>query len=97
MKIKLSGSAAQVSGVLAPGVLLTLSILNSYNVPDPDKGMKSLEKADTRSVRIGGFGGFGRMFPDTFQLPLVIPAFCTNGAEKVTTVSSKVKSPWKPT
>ena len=27
MKIKLSGSAAQVSGVLAPGVLLTLSIL----------------------------------------------------------------------
>ena len=27
MKIKLLGSAAQVSGVLAPGVLLTLSIL----------------------------------------------------------------------
>ena len=86
MKIKLSGSAAQVSGVLAPGVLLTRSILNSYSVPDPDRETKSFEKADTRSVLIGP--GPGRTFPDTFQLPAVIPAFCTGGTEKVTTVSS---------
>src|SRR5437016_3414299 len=37
------------------------------------------------------------MFPDTFQLPPVSPLFITGGFEKVTTVSSKVKSPWKPT
>ena len=57
--------------------------------------MKSFEKADTRSVLIGP--GPGNTFPVTFQLPAVSPLFCTGGAEKVATVSSKVKSPWKPT
>ena len=44
MKIKLSGSAAQVSGVLAPGVLLTLSILRLNSVPEPDSGVKSMRE-----------------------------------------------------
>ena len=37
------------------------------------------------------------MFPVTFQLPAVSPVFITGGVEKVATVSSKLKSPWKPT
>ena len=57
--------------------------------------MKSFEKADTRSVLIGPVPG--RTFPDTFQLPPVSPAFCTGSLWKVTTLSSKVKSPWNPT
>jgi len=57
--------------------------------------VKSFEKADTRSVLIGP--GPGSTFPETFQLPPVSPEFCTGGLEKVATVSSKVKSPWKPT
>ena len=57
--------------------------------------MKSFEKADTRNVLIGP--GPGSTFPETFQLPPVSPEFCTGGLEKVATVSSKVKSPWKPT
>ena len=48
-----------------------------------------------RSVRIGP--GPGSTLPDTFQLPPVSPAFCTGWFWKVTTLSSKVKSPWKPT
>ena len=75
MKIKLLGGAAQVSGVLAPGVLLTLSILRLKSVPEPDRGVKSFEKADTRSVLIGP--GPGRMFAETFQFPEVSPAFST--------------------
>jgi len=54
-----------------------------------------LEKAETRNVLIGPPPG--RTFPETFQLPAVRPAFMTGGAAKVTTVSSKVKSPWNPT
>ena len=48
-----------------------------------------------RSVLIGPLPG--RTFPDTFQLPPVSPAFCTGSLWKVTTLSSKVKSPWNPT
>ena len=95
MKKKLSGGGCQTKGLVAPGVLLTLSILNSKNVPDPDRGAKSFAKADTRAVLIGP--GPGSTAPDTFQLPAVSPAFCIGGFEKLTTVSSKVKSPWKPT
>jgi hypothetical protein len=77
-------------------VLLTLSILNSYSVPDPERGTKSFEKADTRRVLIGPAPG--RTFPDTFQLPAVSPAFCTGlTVGKEMTVESKSKSPWKPT
>ena len=94
MKIKLFGSAAQTNGLIAPGVLLTLSILRVNNVPDPFRGVKSFEKADMRRVLIGPPPG--RMLPETFQLTPVSPAPATGGLEKVQTVSSKVKSPWKP-
>ena len=94
MKKKLSGGAAQVSAVLAPGVLLTRVMFRLNKVPEPDSGVKSFEKAETRSVRIGP--GPGRTLPDTFQLPPVSPAFETGGFWKVTTVSSNVKSPWNP-
>src|SRR6202049_4472359 len=94
MKMKLSGGAAQSNCVLC-AALLTLVILSSNTVPDPDSGVKSFEKADTRSVLIGP--GPGSTFPDTFQLPPVIPAFCTGSLWKLTTLSSKVKSPWNPT
>src|SRR5439155_17310060 len=95
MKMKLFGGAAQSKSVLAPGVLLTLVILRSNNVPDPFSGVKSFEKAEIRRVLIGPAPG--RTFPDTFQLPPVSPAFCTGWLWKVTTLSSKVKSPWNPT
>ena len=103
MKIKLSGVGCHTKGVVAPGVLLTLSILISKSVPDPDKGVKSFEKADMRSVLIvlgvadAPGVGVGRTLPVTFQLPLVRPAMRAGGLEKVNTVESKVKSPWKPT
>ena len=95
IKKKLSGGGAQTNGLIAPGVLLTLSILSSNRVPDPESGVKSFEKADMRSVLSGPAPG--RTFPDTFQLPPVSPACCAGGFAKVTIVSSKVKSPWKPT
>lgn len=95
MKKKLSGGFAHVNGVISPGVLLTLSIFNSKRVPAPDRGRKSSENADMRTVLIGP--GPGRMFPETFQFPPVRPAFCTGGVAKLQTVSSKVKSPWNPT
>jgi hypothetical protein len=57
--------------------------------------VKSFEKADTRSVLIGPPPG--NIFPVTFQLPAVRPVFITGGVENVATVSSKLKSPWKPT
>jgi hypothetical protein len=96
MKIKLSGAGFQSNGLVAPTVLLTLRMMNSNSNPDPFSGVKSFEKADMRRI-LTPDGGFGRMFAETFQLPLVSPAFCTNGAMKVTFPESKVKSPWKPT
>ena len=95
MKIKLSGSGFQTSGLTAPGVLLTLIMFRLNRVPEPESGVKSSEKADTRSVRIGPAPG--RTFPETFQLLAVSPVPETGGLWKVTTVSSKVKSPWNPT
>ena len=94
MKMKWSGGAAQINCVPC-AALLTLVILSSNSVPDPESGVKSFEKADMRSVLIGPVPG--RTFPDTFQLPPVSPAFCTGSLWKVTTLSSKVKSPWNPT
>ena len=92
----LSGGAAQISAVFAPGVLLTRVMFRLNRVPEPDSGVvPSFEKAEMRSVLIGP--GPGRTFPDTFQLPAVIPALDTGGLWNVTTVESKVKSPWKPT
>ena len=77
MNSKSSGYARQTNGLIAPGVLLTLSILSSNSVPDPLSGVKSSEKADMRRVLIGPAPG--RMFAETFQLPPVSPAACTNG------------------
>ena len=94
IKIKLFGGATQVSAVLAPGVLLTLVMFRLKRVPEPESGTKSFEKAETRSVLIGPPPGI--TFPDTFQLLAVSPVLDTGGVWKVTTVSSKVKSPWNP-
>src|SRR5258708_2405230 len=75
---------AQVSAVLAPGVLLTLRILSSNSVPDPSSGTKSLLKADRRAVLIP-VGGVGRMPIEMFQFALLVrPALCTGGVPKPT-------------
>ena len=76
MKKKWLGGAAHFNGVLS-AALLTRVILSSNSVPDPFSVAKSVEKADMRSVLIGPVPG--RTFPDTFQLPPVIPALCTGG------------------
>ena len=81
--------------MLAPGVLLTLVMFRLNRVPEPESGVKSFEKADMRSVRIGPAPGI--TLPDTFQLVAVSPAPETGVAWKVTIVSLKVKSPWNPT
>lgn len=74
MKIKSSGEGCQVSEVVAPGVVLTLTILKLYNTPAPDSGVTpSFTKADTRRV-LTPVGGFGRMFPATVQPLPVRPA-----------------------
>src|ERR1051325_3699418 len=95
MKMKSLGAAAQVRAVFAPGVLLTRVMFRLNKVPAPDRGVKSFEKAEIRRVLIGPLPD--RTLPETFQLLEVSPAGETGGFWKVTTVSSKVKSPWKPT
>src|SRR5438045_7293179 len=92
MKTKLSGDATQVSAVLAPAVLLTLVRFRLNKVPAPESAVESFEKADMCSVLIGPPPG--RTEPDTFQSPEVSPAFDAGDPWKVTTVSSKVRSPW---
>src|SRR5204863_7862900 len=79
---------------VAPALLLTRVSLRLNRVPQPESGVKSFEKAEMRSVLIGPPPG--RMLPDTFQLLAVSPAPDTGVPWKVTTVSSKVKSPWNP-
>ena len=99
MKIKLSGSGFQTNGLIAPGVLLTLSILRLKSVPIPFSGVKSFEKAEMRRVLVVP-GPLLRTFPDTFQLTAVSPAACVGPGEvvrNVHTAESKRKSPWKPT
>ena len=89
---KVIGAGCQTNGLVAPGVLLTLSILRLKSVPDPFSGVKSSEKADMRRV-LSVPGPVLRMFEETFQLPPpVSPAACTCGVAKVTTAESKVKS-----
>ena len=98
MKIKLSGSGFQTNGLIAPGVLLTLSILRLKSVPIPLSGVMSNEKAEIRRVFIVP-GPLLITLPDTFQSTAVSPAACVGPGEtvrKVTTAESKVKSPWKP-
>ena len=43
MKKKLSAGVAQVSGVFAFGVLLTLVMFKLKRVPEPESGVKSFE------------------------------------------------------
>ena len=80
--------------MLAPGVLLTLVMFRLNRVPEPESAVESVEKAEMRRVLIGPPPG--RMLPDTFQLVALSPADDTGGLWKVTTVWSKVKSPWNP-
>ena len=94
IKKKSFGGAAQVSAVFAPGVVLTRVMFRLNRVPEPERGVKSFEKAEMRRVLIGPPPG--TTLPDTFQLVAVSPAVDTGGLWKVTTVSSKVKSPWNP-
>ena len=99
MKIKSSGAGFQTSGLVLPGVLLTLSILRLKSVPMPFSGVKSFEKAEMRRVLVVP-GPLLRTFPETFQLTPVSPAPSVGPGEtvrKVTTAESKVKSHWKPT
>lgn len=91
-KTKLSGSGFQTNGLVAPGALLTLVMFRLYRIPEPDSGVKSFEKADTRSVLIVP-GPVLRIFEETFQLVAVSPARCTCGVVKLTIAESKVKSP----
>src|SRR5204863_9102153 len=74
IKMNWSGAGAQVNWVACPACAawLTLVILSSKSVPDPDSGAKSVEKAEIRSVLIGPVPA--RTLPDTFQLLAVSPA-----------------------
>ena len=75
-------------------MLLTLVMFRLNRVPEPESGVKSFEKADTRRVFIVPAP---RTLPVTFQLRAVSPAPETGVAWKATTEESKVKSPWNPT
>jgi hypothetical protein len=91
---KSSGEPVQTRLLISPGVLLTLSIRKLKSVPYPEIGvLTSFTKALTRTVLNGPAPG--RMFPATVHPGTVSPAGLTTGAMKVTTLSSKVKSPWK--
>ena len=94
MKKKSLGDAAQISGVLVPGVLLTLTKFSWNKFPEPESGVKSFEKAETRKVLIVPAP---MTFPETFQFVPVSPVPDTGGFWNVTTDESKVKSPWNPT
>ena len=95
MKMKSSGEGRQVRVVITPGVLLTRSMRRLNSVPEPVSGVTpSFTKAETRRILIGP--GPGKTFPATVQLLAVSPAGWTTGLEKLTTVESKLKSPWKP-
>ena len=91
---KSSGNGRQTIVLVAPGVLLTLTIRNSNSVPDPLSTLLPVAKADMRRVLIVPAP---LTFPDTFHWVAVSPAGCTGWLRsKLTTDESKVKSPWKP-
>ena len=95
MKMKSSGAGRQTNVVLSPAVSLTRSILRLKSVPGPDSGViPSFTNAETRKIRIGPEPG--KTFPETVHPVAVNPAPTTGGLEKLTTVESKEKSPWKP-
>src|SRR5256886_3421218 len=94
MNTKLLGGFAHVSAVLAPCTLLTLVKFKLNNVPEPERGVEEVEKAEIRNVLIVPPP---ITFPLTFQLVAVNPAGDAGVPWKVTTEESKAKSPWKPT
>ena len=79
--------------MFSPGVLLTLVRLRVKRVPEPESGVKSFEKAETRKVLIVPAP---KTLAVTFQLVPVSPLAVTGGLWKAITDESKVKSPWKP-
>ena len=94
----MAGAGFQTNGLIAPGVLLTLSILTLNSVPDPFSGGK-FEEAEMRRVLVVP-GPVLKTFPDKLQSTAVRPAAWVGPGEtvrKVTTAESKVKSPSKPT
>jgi hypothetical protein len=79
MNMKSLGGAAQISGVLAPGVLLIRIAFKVNNVPAPLNGvMPSFEKADIRTVLVVP-GPVFKTLPDTVQLSAVRPAAASGG------------------
>jgi len=82
MKIKLSGSALQVSVVEVPAAPV-LKGFSSNNVPGPpSSGTKLAMKAEIRRIlSVPGVGaGPARILAETFQFgSLVRPALCTGG------------------
>ena len=68
-------------------MLLTRSILRTYRVPEPESGVKSFEKADTRTVLIVP-GPLLIMLDETFQLTAVSPEGEQAGAAKLTLAES---------
>ena len=91
IKMKLFGGATHVSGVFAPGVVLTRTMFRLNKVPEPESGVKSFENADKRRVRIGPPPG--RIAALIIQLLLVSPAAEIAEVWNVITDESKVKSP----
>src|SRR5712692_3457083 len=73
---KFCGTSAHVSAVLAPAVLLTLVKFKSNSVPEPDSGVKSVEKAEMRNVLTAPTP---KTFAEMVQLPEVSPALDTAG------------------
>ena len=71
MRNRSSGGGAQASGVTSPGVLLTRRMITLKSVPEPFNGVKSSEKAETRSTLIVPEP---IMLAETFQLFAVKPA-----------------------
>lgn len=92
--MKPSGAGCQFNGEFAPAVLVLRFIRRLKSVPHPLSGVKSCEKAKTRSVLVVPVPS---TFALTFQLLAVRPAAATWRESKVTTLLANVKSPWKPT
>ena len=57
MKNKLFGGAAQINGVLAPGVLLIRVMFRLKRVPAPLAVSRRCEKAEMRNVRVDPWSG----------------------------------------
>lgn len=92
MNTKLLGEFDQTKGVLWPGVLLTLVKFKLKSVPEPDSEVLLSELAEIFNVFIVPAP---ETLAATVQLEAVNPAPEAGVAWKVTTVESKLNSPWK--